>query len=189
MTSSYTRTHSKRTSKEIRALSGWPEPHNIKTLRSFLGLTSYYRCSIKDYAKMVKPLNDPLVGHPTNKHVATETKKKKLDVTGHRWLAALSTYNFTLKNKSGKINNNADGLPRRPPENVILHQDAIQAICIAYTVKRTNCPYAETLVVTCASQLPESVDSCVHQDSDSTELSSINWLEEQEKDPVISKVL
>ena len=78
----------------------------------------------------------------------------KLDATGHRWLAAFSTYNFTLKYKSGKTNNDADGLSRRPHENVILHQDAIQAICIAYKVKRTNCPYAETLVVTCASQLP-----------------------------------
>ena len=48
---------------KIKALSEWPEPHNIKTLRSFLGFTGYYRRFIKDYAKIVKPLNELLVGH------------------------------------------------------------------------------------------------------------------------------
>lgn len=43
---------------KIEALASWPKPHNIKTLRSFLGFTGYYRRFIKDYAKIVKPLND-----------------------------------------------------------------------------------------------------------------------------------
>ena len=54
---------------KIQALSDWSEPHNIKTLRYFLGLTGYYRCFITDYARIVKPLNDILVGHPTNKQI------------------------------------------------------------------------------------------------------------------------
>ena len=45
---------------KIEALTSWPEPTNIKTLRSFLGFTGYYRRFIKDYAKIVKPLNDLL---------------------------------------------------------------------------------------------------------------------------------
>ena len=32
----------------------------------------------------------------------------QLDATGHRWLAALSTFNFSLKYKGGKSNNDAD---------------------------------------------------------------------------------
>ena len=71
--------------EKIQALSDWPEPHNIKTLRSFLGFTGYYRRLIKDYAKIVRPLNDLLVGHPTNKHVATETKKKRKKATPWHW--------------------------------------------------------------------------------------------------------
>ena len=62
---------------KIKALSEWPVPHNLKPLRSFLGFTGYYRRFTKDYAKRVKPLNDLLVGHPTNKHNMSTKKKKE----------------------------------------------------------------------------------------------------------------
>ena len=42
---------------KISALASWPEPDNVKALRSFLGFTGYYRRFIKDYAKIVKPLS------------------------------------------------------------------------------------------------------------------------------------
>lgn len=38
----------------------------------------------------------------------------KLDAAGHHWLAALSTYNFTIKYRAGLTNKDADGLSRRP---------------------------------------------------------------------------
>ncbi|KAL7824273.1 hypothetical protein SRHO_G00342580 [Serrasalmus rhombeus] len=38
----------------------------------------------------------------------------KLDATGHRWLAAISMYNFDIHYKSGKNNLDADGLSRIP---------------------------------------------------------------------------
>lgn len=38
----------------------------------------------------------------------------KLDATSHRWLAALSLYNFDIHYKSGQHNVDADGLSRRP---------------------------------------------------------------------------
>ena len=46
----------------------------MKQLRSFLGFTGYYRRYIKDYARIAKPLNDLLVGHPTNKQVKKKMK-------------------------------------------------------------------------------------------------------------------
>ena len=48
---------------KINALATWPEPDNVKALQSFLRFTGYYRRFIKDYAKIVKPLNNLLVGH------------------------------------------------------------------------------------------------------------------------------
>ena len=58
------------------ALETWPVPQNVKALRSLLGFTGYYRRFVKDYSKLVKPLNDLLIGHPTNK--ASKAKRKKV---------------------------------------------------------------------------------------------------------------
>ena len=113
----------------------------------------------------------------------------KLDLTGQRWLAALNTYNFSLKYKSGKLNGDADGLSRRPHEEVTLPPDAGQAICLAYTVSRTNCSYAETLVVTCAIQLAGSVDPNAQHELDSTEFNSVDCAKEQKKDACVAKVI
>ena len=38
----------------------------------------------------------------------------KLDATGHRWVAALAAYNFSLEYRSGKENSDADALSRLP---------------------------------------------------------------------------
>ena len=65
---------------KIKALSEWPVPHNVKTPRSFLGFTGYYRRYIKDYARIVKPLNDLLVGHSTNGYTPEGKKKKKKSI-------------------------------------------------------------------------------------------------------------
>ena len=62
---------------KISALTTWPVPVNIKTLRTFLGFTGYYRRFVKDYAKIVRPLNDLLVGHPTNKKTKSKSKRTK----------------------------------------------------------------------------------------------------------------
>lgn len=49
--------------------------------------------------------NNPL------RHVLTTAR---LDASGHRWLAALSTFNFYVQYRAGKKNQDADGLLRRP---------------------------------------------------------------------------
>ena len=41
----------------------------------------------------------------------------RLDATGHRWLAALSTYDFDIVYRAGQQNADADGLSRRPHED------------------------------------------------------------------------
>ena len=41
---------------KIDVVRDWPSPNNLKELRSFLGLCSYYRRFIKDFAEVVVPL-------------------------------------------------------------------------------------------------------------------------------------
>jgi hypothetical protein len=42
--------------EKIKAITEWPKPKNISKLRGFLGLTSYYRRFIKNYAHLTTPL-------------------------------------------------------------------------------------------------------------------------------------
>lgn len=73
----------------------------------------------------------------------------KLDATGHRWLAALSTYNFSLKYRSGVQNIDADALSRRPHPSqdqrstqwTDISADGVRAMCQTSTMNKKNtCP-------------------------------------------------
>ena len=47
----------------------------------------------------------------------------KLDATGHRWLSALTAFNFKIKYRPGNCNKDADSLSRLPVTlNEISHQ-------------------------------------------------------------------
>lgn len=45
-------------------------------------------------------------------------KSAKLDAASYRWLAALSTFDFNIKYRAGKSNQDADGLSRRPHDTL-----------------------------------------------------------------------
>ena len=41
---------------KVEAVKNWPRPKTIKHVRSFLGLTSYYRRFVPHYGSLAKPL-------------------------------------------------------------------------------------------------------------------------------------
>ena len=73
----------------------------------------------------------------------------KLDATGHRWLAALSNYNCTLKYRSGKKNNDADGLSRMYEPDTIktVFPDVFKAVCHSVVAEKDQGQLIESLVV------------------------------------------
>ena len=297
---------------KLSALSSWPVPNNVKALRSFLGFTGYYRRFVKDYARIVKPLNDLLVGHPTQKPVSKKRKRvavqwkwgdaeqsafdilketlssppvlayadfskpfilhtdasseglgavlyqlqddgkerviayasrglrnaekhypahkleflclkwsvtekfhdylygnqfevftdnnpltyvltsAKLDATGHRWLAALSSYDFKLTYRSGRSNGDADGLSRRPQETqetTEMFPEVVKAISQAYLVTRDSCPYIETLILTQQAHTVVSEDIPTTPSGEFTEFNSVDWTREQAKDKTLDRVI
>ena len=62
--------------KKTEAISKYPEPRCIKELRSFLGMMSYYRRFVKDFAKISKPLTNLLRGERN----PASNKKIKLNI-------------------------------------------------------------------------------------------------------------
>jgi len=43
--------------KKVEEVLCWPQPKNMKDVRKFLGLANYYRRFIKDFARVVRPMN------------------------------------------------------------------------------------------------------------------------------------
>ena len=92
--------------------------------------------------------HDYLYGHyfevfTDNNPMSYVLTSAKLDATGHRWLAELSTYHFKIFYRSGKHNADADGLSRVPWEPQHSHLDLVQedvvsAICNLATVDLTH---------------------------------------------------
>ena len=84
----------------------------------------------------------------TDNNPLTYLFKAKLNATGHRWLAALSNYNCTLKYRSGKKNDNADGLSRMYERDTIttVLPDVFKTVCHTAIAENDQRPLTESLV-------------------------------------------
>lgn len=116
----------------------------------------------------------------------------KLDAQSHRWLAALSAYQFTIQYRSGKHNVDADALSRLPGiaktdcgETKVLYPEVLKALFQA-----TLADVCELPAVECIAVSQEVLDASSSEDIEvGTSLSDINWQAEQSNDPSISRVI
>ena len=109
----------------------------------------------------------------------------KLDATGHRWLAALSAYNFSIKYRTGGSSADADGLSRLPgckrDELETISNDSIKAISKACQLDN----YFETLCL--STQVISEVTSDF--DIDPLDMNTRYWRRAQRADPVIGELM
>lgn len=117
----------------------------------------------------------------------------KLNATGHRWVAELADFNFTIKYRPGRCNADADGLSRMPLDidqymklcTEEINQDVISASVQGVVLTVKDAPLWTSGIHLQAAQLVEDnvslpTNLCLSQDQ---------IKQSQEKDPVISRVL
>ena len=60
--------------EKLEKVANWPRPEDPNEVSKFLGFEGYYRCFVKDFAKIAKPLNGLL---PCPKLAKVKGKKVK----------------------------------------------------------------------------------------------------------------
>ena len=83
--------------EKISAITEWVIPDNDKDLHSFLGLASYYRRFVKDFAKIAKPLYEVLNVNRSKKRVRTTQQDRR--TFKDKWTPACTEAFQILKHK------------------------------------------------------------------------------------------
>lgn len=103
----------------------------------------------------------------------------KLDASGHRWLAELACYTFSIKYRAGVVNVDADTLSRLPSlgQSKELDQEAVRAIC-------NSGQGAAAVEALCMSQQVLDEWELV----EGTPVSTVDWRQRQDEDFVLREV-
>lgn len=140
----------------------------------------------------------------------------KLDAAGHRWLAALSTYQFTIKYRAGQANRDADGLSRRPQDPPLedeafikereriedmknrlmetrddMSHEVFSALCQRHLVsfKGEHHHHSEQPVVAESLVVDPSIVPAVFGEDTLPSMTNSDWCNAQNNDPSISRVI
>ena len=102
----------------------------------------------------------------------------KLDATGHRWVAALSNYTFSILYKPGKANRDADALSRiKWHEAVELTSHSVHAVHEAPHGKiKTFCHGAQAVGISSQDTMPPGI-------------SPLEWSQAQSKYPALCQII
>ena len=105
----------------------------------------------------------------------------KLDATGHRWVAALSKYTFSISYKPGRNNTDADALSRiQWPEAVDISSQTVHAVC-----EVVHAPHGKIETLCHGGQAV----GMLSQDNMPSGITSLEWHKAQIKDPAICQII
>ena len=112
----------------------------------------------------------------------------KLDAARQRWVASLSNYNFCIKYRSGRSNADADGLSGKAEthQEEIIFPEVLQAICQSTVVNYEQCPFVESLALTCNLS---DTDTVPEQLLDDHALTAKDWRKAQRNDPTLKYII
>ena len=146
--------------------------HKLKFLALKWAITDKFHEHLYGLEFQVYMDNNPLT------HILTMAK---LDATGHRWVAALSNYTFSIIYKPGKGHQDDDALSCiKWPETVELNSQTVQAVCEGVQAQHGK---IETLC-----HRDHVVDALAH-DNAPLDMTSLEWCQAQAKDPVINQIV
>nr|ATA66769.1 Pol, env [Haliotis discus hannai] len=108
----------------------------------------------------------------------------RLDATGHRWLAALASYNFSIRYRPGSANTDADTLSRLPGWNGSkqmkqIPTDSVNAICGA--IHTTSLVESLCLSASIVGDEEETEDRC--------DMNARDWRKYQAKDSALVEII
>ena len=91
--------------KKIEAVQNWERPHNVNTVRKFLGFVNYYRKFIKDYSKIARPLYNLISGENAKRrtnsvewsHAAEEAFQTLIDRCTHAPILAYADFSLPFE--------------------------------------------------------------------------------------------
>lgn len=118
----------------------------------------------------------------------------RLNATGHRWVAQLADFNFTIKYRPGKTNADADGLSRMPLDIEQYMQQCSQEVhpdVISSTVQAIQIQHEEQVPWMCPVTITTAIvqDGSVNLPSPVAVITKEAMRKAQEDDPVIGTVL
>ena len=105
----------------------------------------------------------------------------KLDATGHRWVAALSNYTFSIIYKPGKGHKDADALSHiKWPEAMELDSQTVHAVC-----KGVQAPHGKVETLCHGAQVVDALSN----DKTPPGMTSLEWCHAQAQDPILSQII
>ena len=105
----------------------------------------------------------------------------KLDATGHRWVAALSNYTFSIIYKPGKGHKDTDALSHiKWPEAVELNSQTVYAVC-----EGVQAPHGKIETLCHGAQVVDALS----KDNAPPCMTPLEWCHAQAKDTIINQII